>query len=73
MNNKKIEPLEEFNILKIFFEDPNTEFNTREIARIVKISPATASKKLKTFAKKEIIKERKERIHSFNRFSYFFF
>ena len=32
----------ELNILKVFFESPNKEFNVREIARIVKIAPAQA-------------------------------
>ncbi len=51
----------ELNILKIFFESPTREFNVREVARILKIAPATASKELKKFAKKEALKERKER------------
>ena len=50
------------NILNLFFEEPNREFNVREIARILKISPTTASKELKVLAKKEILKWRKERI-----------
>jgi len=52
----------EINILKIFFEDPSKEFNVREIARIAKITAATASKRLKEFKKKEILQHRKERI-----------
>ncbi len=51
----------ELNILKIFFESPTRDFNVREIARILKITPATASTKLKLFAKRNILKERKER------------
>jgi predicted nucleotidyltransferase len=50
------------NILKIFFEKPSKEFNVREVARILKISPATASKELKELAKRNFLKERKERI-----------
>ena len=34
----------------------------REVARILKIAPATASNKLKLFGKKGLLKERKERI-----------
>ncbi len=49
-------------ILKIFFEYPNREFNVREVARILKIAPATASNQLKALAKKGVLKERKERI-----------
>lgn len=52
------------NILKIFFEDPNKEYNVREISRIIKIAPATASKELKNLAQKGILKERKERIYN---------
>lgn len=50
------------NNLKIFFEDPIKEFNVREVARILEISPATASKKLKEFAKQNILMERKQKI-----------
>jgi len=50
------------NILKLFFEEPTREFNVREVARILKISPATASKELKNLAKKGVLKERKERV-----------
>ncbi len=52
----------ELNTLKIFFEEPNREFNVREVARILKISPANASNKMKSFAKMGILKERKDRI-----------
>jgi len=51
----------ELNMLKPFFENPLKEFNIREIARLLKIAPATAGKQLKLFAKKGILKERKER------------
>lgn len=51
----------ELNILKIFFESPTKEFNVREVARNLKIAPATASTQLKKFSKKGILKERKER------------
>jgi len=49
------------NTLKIFFEEPNREFNVREVARILKIAPATASKELKGLAKKELLTEKRER------------
>lgn len=52
----------DIDILRIFFEEPSKEFNVREVARILKISPATASKELKELAKKNYLKERKERI-----------
>ncbi len=49
------------NILKPFFEEPNREFNIREVARILDISPATASKELHTLSNDGILKEKKER------------
>ena len=51
----------ELNILKIFLESPTRDFNVREVARILKITPATASTKLNSFAKKGLLKQRKER------------
>jgi len=50
------------NTLRIFFEEPTREFNVREAARILKISPATASKELKKLAKEDLLMERKERM-----------
>jgi len=50
------------NIIKIFFEEPSREFNVREVARILKISPATASKDLGNLVKQGLLKLRKERI-----------
>ncbi len=55
----------ELNILRIFLESPNKEFNVRESARILKIAPATVSKELKKFAKENILKERKDRRFNF--------
>jgi len=52
----------ELNMLRLFFEEPSREFNVREVARLLKISPATASKKLKSLVKEGVLKERKERI-----------
>ena len=52
----------ELNTLKLFFEDPVREYNVREVARLLKIAPATASKFLKTFEKKGILLGRKERM-----------
>jgi predicted nucleotidyltransferase len=57
----------ELNTLKIFFESSTKEFNVREVARILKINPATASTQLKNFAKKEILIERKDRTFIFYR------
>lgn len=39
-------------ILEPFFIKPNYEFHVREIAKILKITPATASKKLKELKKR---------------------
>ncbi len=39
-------------MIKLFFEEPAREFNVREVARLLKISPATASNELRTLVKK---------------------
>ncbi len=51
----------ELNILRIFFESPNREFNVREVARMVKVAPATASSQLKELANEGLLKEKRER------------
>ncbi len=51
----------ELNTLRLFLEEPTKEFNVREAARLLKITPATASKQLKHFSKKGILKYNKER------------
>ncbi|MFH1683222.1 MAG: nucleotidyltransferase domain-containing protein [Candidatus Woesearchaeota archaeon] len=51
------------NILKIFFNEPGREYNVREIARLVNIAPATASKELKHLAKEKILQEREDRVY----------
>lgn len=48
----------ELNNLKVFFEFPSKEYNVRDIARSLKIAPATASKELKILAKKGLLKRR---------------
>lgn len=53
----------EINILKLFFEEPYRAFHVREVARLTKLSPATASKKLKLFAKQNILKHNKLKIY----------
>lgn len=55
----------ELNILKMFFEEPTKEFSVREVSRFLKIAPATASKELKSLAKKGLLKEKKERVYNF--------
>ena len=50
------------NMLKLFFEEPNREFNVREVARILKIPPATASKRLREMKKEGLLKERQEKM-----------
>jgi len=51
----------ELNFIKIFLESPTKEFNVREVARILKITPATASSKLKSFFKEKLLSQRNER------------
>jgi len=52
----------ELNILKPFLEEPSREFNVREIARILKIAPATASSQLKKMFQSKILKERLQKL-----------
>ena len=47
-----------FNYINIFLDYPAKEFNVREVARIKSISPATASKILKSLAKQSFLKQR---------------
>lgn len=53
--------LEIINRLSAFFEDNYREFSVREYSRKIKISPPTASKILKGFAKEKLLSLRKER------------
>ncbi len=52
----------ELTILEPFFVDPSREYNIREVARLLSISPATASKKLALFEKEGVLKSREERM-----------
>ena len=51
----------EINTIKPFFESPNKEFGVREISRIIKVSPATASNELKELSKKGVLIIKEER------------
>jgi len=51
----------EINILGAFFDEPTREFNVREVARTLKIAPATASKELSRFVGMGLLKKRDER------------
>lgn len=51
----------ELNILRPFLENPTKQYGVREIARIINITPATASKNLKAFTKKNILTYKKEK------------
>ena len=42
-------------ILKHFFEEPEKEFHLREIARLSRLAPSTASKHLSNMAKSELL------------------
>jgi predicted nucleotidyltransferase len=48
--------------LKLFFDHPTMEYNIREVARKLKVSPVTASKNLSELAKASVLKERSERV-----------
>lgn len=50
------------NTLRPFLEAPNTEYNVREIGRILEINPATISKRLKELKDEGYIQYRKERM-----------
>ena len=54
-----------FNDLSPFFEDCYRKINVREYSRIKKISPPTASKMLKEYKKKKLLKKEKEKIYDF--------
>jgi predicted nucleotidyltransferase len=53
--------LKRINELKPFFEDCYRELGVREYAREIKVTPPTASKMLKEFAKQDLLKQREER------------
>lgn len=55
----------EMNVLELFFKDPLREFHVREVAQLLKITPATASKKLKQFKEAGVLQYRKEIILDF--------
>ncbi|MBI5073245.1 nucleotidyltransferase domain-containing protein [Candidatus Woesearchaeota archaeon] len=52
----------EMNNLVLFLENPNKSYNVREVASLLKISPATASKYLQSFMKKGLLKYHQERM-----------
>lgn len=54
--------LEKFNTLSIFFDKPTHEYNVREVARVLNISPPTASTALKKLEKSGFLKKRRERL-----------
>ena len=56
-----------FNELLVFFEDAYREISVREYARLIKVSPPSASKILKYYAKEELLKERRDRNFIFYR------
>ena len=57
--------LEIINNLKPFFEDCYRRISVREYARIVRISPPTASKVLKKLNKEDLLSEEKDRNYIF--------
>lgn len=50
-------------IINIFLENPQAKYHIREIARILKISPMTARKKLIELSKKGLLISKKERLY----------
>ncbi|MCK5334036.1 MAG: nucleotidyltransferase domain-containing protein [Candidatus Aenigmarchaeota archaeon] len=52
----------ELNNMKFFFKHPNKELNVREASRIMDLSPATTSKRLKLLASQKLLKSRKDRL-----------
>ena len=54
--------LKNINTLKLFFEYPTKEYNVREVARLVKISPPTSSKILTELTKRGLLKMKKNRM-----------
>lgn len=64
-----------FNKLSVFFEDCYQEVNVREYAKIMKISPPTASTTLKKLEKEELLNsriERKNHLYRANTENHFF-
>lgn len=57
--------LEIFNELKPFFEDNYRRINVREYARLRKISPPSASKRLAEWKKEGLLKKEEERVYIF--------
>ncbi len=49
------------NIIELFIEDSYSKFNVREVARLVKLSPSTASKYLNDASKRGLLKKEKSR------------
>lgn len=56
--------MNELKILEIFFEESSRKYHTRELSRILKVSPATISKYLAQLVKKDLLIFRKERNHN---------
>lgn len=53
----------ELSYLRFFFENPHKDIAVREYATLMKISPATASKRLSQFVKQKYLQKRAERQH----------
>lgn len=50
-------------ILKLFLDNPETEFHIREIAKLLHISPTSATDYLEGFRSRSLLTRRKERNH----------
>ena len=50
-------------ILKLFLEHPESKYHIREAARILRISPMTARKKLRELSKKGLLASKKDKLY----------
>lgn len=58
---KNGQPFAKMDILKYFFEEPEREFHLREIARLIRLAPSTASKYLAKLDAEKIILTKKSK------------
>jgi predicted nucleotidyltransferase len=54
---------EKIELLRLFFTNPTKEYGVREVAKLLKIAPATASTKLRELNKQKLLSHRKERVY----------
>ncbi|RLE39581.1 hypothetical protein DRJ17_00075 [Candidatus Woesearchaeota archaeon] len=54
----------EFGLLKPFLDNPGEEYHLRELARMLRKSPATVDKNLEVFVKAGVLNKRKMRMYT---------